>query len=136
MILQGLNGIPIVNDEDNTLDWNIVFLSDYELQSLMEIQDEDEEIKNLKLRKYYGDLLKLIDLVPSNIQMRIIIYLAQSGIKEYLQFIVSHYPEYKEIVLANISDPNLYQELIGFNGMISIDDALRVEMLSEGNPRK
>lgn len=136
MILQGLNGMPIVDDKDNRIDWNIVFLSDYELQLLMENQDEDEEIKNLKLRKYYGDLLKLIDLVPSNIQMRIIISLAQSGIKEYLQFILSNYPEYREIVLANISDSNLYHELIGFNGTMSIDDALRVEMLSDRNSRK
>lgn len=136
MILQGLNGMPIVDDKDNRIDWNIVFLSDYELKLLMENQDEDEEIKNLKLRKYYGDLLKLIDLVPSNIQMRIIISLAQSGIKEYLQFILSNYPEYREIVLSNISDSNLYHELIGFNGTMNIDDALRVEMLSDRNSRK
>lgn len=38
-------------------------------------------------------------------------------------------------ILANISNPELYHQLIDFNGAYNIDDALRIAEINAGKPR-
>ena len=97
--------------------------------SIQKLKESDDEISYLKLRKYFGDLLRLLDKVDESIKIRIIKEIASSNIKEYICYLKEHYPEYHDLILSNIHDAYLYQSFIDYNGSMSIDDALRVEML-------
>lgn len=115
--------------------FDIIFLTEQELSEIKNNNQDSDEIKNLKIRKYYGDLLRLIPLVPSNIQKRIIIQLAKSGIEEYIMYVKVNYPGYLELILENLTDISLYQKLIVFDGTYSIDDALRISLIQEDKPQ-
>jgi hypothetical protein len=116
-------------------DFNIVFLTEKELNEIKNDNNISLEVRMLRIRKYYGDLLKLIGLVPKNIENRIVFEITKSGILEYLLYIKANYPEYMTSILANISNPELYHQLIDFNGAYNIDDALRIAEINAGKPR-
>ncbi len=92
-------------------DWNIIFLSDKEKEDILNNGDS-EDAKDLKFRKYYGDLLKLIPSVPENIKYRIVIEITKSKIEEYINYIVVNYPELIDIILENTDDNNLYKKIM------------------------
>ncbi|MCX4254230.1 MAG: hypothetical protein OSJ63_03040 [Bacilli bacterium] len=116
-------------------DFNIIFLTEKELNEIKNDNNISLEVRILRIRKYYGDLLKLIGLVPKNIENRIVFEITKSGILEYLLYIKANYPEYMTSILANISNPELYHQLIDFNGAYNIDDALRIAEINAGKPR-
>lgn len=108
---------------------DFIFMDD---ESILELKNNNDEFSNLKLRKYYGDLLRLLnkeDKIEEKLKIRIILEVVKSGIHEYIFYLKEHYPEYLELILSNIDDASLYQSLVDYNGSMSIDDALRVEML-------
>jgi len=82
----------------NASEWNIIFLTDREKTELLS-SEENNDAKDLKLRKYYGDLLKLLSVTPINIKNRIAIEIAKSSIEEYINYIVTRYPELIDILL-------------------------------------
>lgn len=114
---------------ETDFDFNTIFLTEKDFSDIMNNETDSLERKQLKIRKYYGDLLRLIPLVPLNIQKRIITQLAKSGIEEYIMYVKANYPEYLDLILENLNDINLYQKLIAFDGTYSIDDALRVSLI-------
>lgn len=114
---------------ETDFDFNTIFLTEKDFSDIMNNETDSLERKQLKIRKYYGDLLRLIPLVPLSVQQRIIIQLAKSGIEEYIMYVKANYPEYLELILENLTDINLYQKLIAFDGTYSIDDALRVTLI-------
>ncbi len=115
---------------DGTIDYNVIFLNDTELNSLRENTSVNEEIKNLQIRKYYGDLLKFLGKeITYTTKEKIIREIAKSNIKEYILFIKANYPEFLDLLLANVPDVEIYKELIDFKGTMNIDDALRVAVL-------
>ena len=95
----------------NASEWNIIFLTDREKTELLS-SEENNDVKDLKLRKYYGDLLKLLSVTPINIKNRIAIEIAKSSIEEYINYIVTRYPELIDILLENIEDNNLYKSIM------------------------
>lgn len=95
----------------NASEWNIIFLTDREKTELLS-SEENNDAKDLKLRKYYGDLLKLLSVTPINIKNRIAIEIAKSSIEEYINYIVTRYPELIDILLENIEDNNLYKSIM------------------------
>lgn len=95
----------------NVSEWNIIFLTDREKTELLS-SEENNDAKDLKLRKYYGDLLKLLSVTPINIKNRIAIEIAKSSIEEYINYIVTRYPELIDILLENIEDNNLYKSIM------------------------
>ena len=98
-------------------------------KSILELKNNDDEFSYLKLRKYFGDLLRLLDKVDEELRIQIIKEIVKSGIHEYIFYLKEHYPKYRDFILNNIDDACLYQGLIDYNGSMSIDDALKVEML-------
>lgn len=114
---------------ETDFDFNTIFLTEKDFSDIMNNETDSLERKQLKVRKYYGDLLRLIPLVPLSVQKRIIIQLAKSGIEEYIMYVKANHPEYLELILENLTDINLYQKLIAFDGTYSIDDALRVSLI-------
>lgn len=128
--------IALNGTECAELPYEIMFMSEQEIESLKNNENESLEIRNLKLRKYYGDLIKMLNVVPWSRRTKIIKEIVKSGIEEYIMFVSSNYPEYRELILAGISDPEIYKKVIGFDGTLSIDEALRVAMLEEGTIRK
>lgn len=95
----------------NASEWNIIFLTDREKTELLS-SEENNDAKDLKLRKYYGDLLKLLSVTPINIKNRIAIEIAKSSIEEYINYIVTRYHELIDILLENIEDNNLYKSIM------------------------
>lgn len=98
-------------------------------KSILELKNNDDEFSYLKLRKYFGDLLRLLDKVDEELRIQIIKEIVKSGIHEYIFYLKEHYPKYWDFILNNIDDACLYQSFIDYNGSMSIDDALKVEML-------
>lgn len=92
-------------------DWNIIFLTEKEKEDIINSED-NVDTKDLKFRKYYGDLLKLLPSTPDNIKYRIVTLIAKSKIEEYINYIVINYPELADILLENIEDHNLYQKIM------------------------
>lgn len=122
LILFALDNLEV---KENLIDWNIILMSDCEIEDLINNQDINSEAKNLRLSKYCGDLLKLFDKVSYQTQISIINTILKLGNPEYLKFIITKYPIFKEFILASISD-DLYQELAG---------ATRDLIPFDGNPR-
>ncbi|MDE5540070.1 MAG: hypothetical protein K2J20_06250, partial [Bacilli bacterium] len=90
----------------------IVLMSEQELLELEENEEDNPEAKNLKKRKYYGGLIKLLSKVPNKFKYRIAIEIAHSNIKEYIMYIKTNYPEFLELLIDNISDISLATELM------------------------
>ncbi len=67
----------------NANNWNIIFLTTKEKEDILN-GEENADAKDLKFRKYYGDLLKLIPSVPENIKYRITVEIAKSKIENIL----------------------------------------------------
>lgn len=93
-------------------DYNLLFLTDKELMEIKEDKKVSEEVKDLRLRKYYWDLIKLIENVPENIKKQIVVYIAKSNLKEHINYIKTNYPAYLDILIENISDIEINSELL------------------------
>lgn len=103
------------------------FLTSREIQILR----DEGEIGELKLRKYYGDLLKLMVVEDVSLRSRITVEIARSGVLEYIIFLKENYPEYVDILKGNIMDADIYQKIIDFNYPVEIEDALKIKLLLE-----
>lgn len=108
----------------NANEWNIIFLTNKEKTELLS-SEENNDVKDLKLRKYYGDLLKLLSVAPINIKNRIAIEISKSSIEEYINYIVTRYPELIDILLENIEDNNLYKRIMEISLNSSLDSGGR-----------
>lgn len=103
------------------------FLTSREIQILR----DEGEIGELKLRKYYGDLLKFMAIEDISLRSRITVEIARSGVLEYIIFLKENYPEYVDILKENIMDADIYQKIIDFNYPVEIEDALKIKLLLE-----
>lgn len=99
------------------LDLDLVLLSNQELAEIRkEIAESEEQKANLldiKLRKYFWDLVKLLNQdLSEGSKTRIVMYIARSNYKEHINFIATNHGEYLELLIENISDMDIQAGLI------------------------
>lgn len=104
--------------------FDTIFLSEKDLEDIKNDYTQDEGLKIARIQKYYSELLKIMPLVPLDIQMRIALQIARSGIVEYMLYIKSNYPNYAPIILSHVTDGETYDILSNFEGTYSLEDAL------------
>lgn len=90
---------------------NMVLLNKNELAALLN-DIKNPEAQELKIRRYYGSLLKLLSKVSKNMQYRIIKEIAKSNIREFILNIKINYPDFLPLLIDNISDISIASELI------------------------
>lgn len=96
----------------DAIDWNSIFLSDADIALIDNDEKLSDDAKDLKKRKYYGDLLKLIDKAPDKFKIKIVKEIAKSSIREFIFYIKLHFPLYLDLLIDNVTDITIATELI------------------------
>lgn len=69
--------------------------------------------------------IRIETIAPINIKNRIAIEIAKSSIEEYINYIVTRYPELIDILLENIEDNNLYKSIMEISLNSGLDSGVR-----------
>lgn len=104
----------LYENKRNIYEENILFLSEAEWNEI-ENEKENEEKKYVIKRKYYGALLKAFPKVSDIAKKRIVLSIAKSNIKEFIYFTAKNYHNYIDLLLENITDNNIYKELMDYS---------------------
>lgn len=102
----------MLGNREEFKEYSSLFLTDKELEDFKNDNNINEEKKDLKLRKYYWDLIRLMDKVSNDTKLKIVVYVAKSNLKEHITYIKIHYKDYIEILLNNVTDESLQLELM------------------------
>lgn len=106
-ILSLTDGMDIISEEYGS----IMFMTENDKNEILN-SNEDSRIKNIRMRKYYGDLLKLLKKAQGSIFAKIVLEIAKSKIKEYIVYLRDNYPESIDIILSYITDIDILNIII------------------------
>lgn len=107
---------PLLKITSIDYDYDVIFLSNEELEEMKKATEGNPEKINaleVRLRKYYWDLVKLLEQVQDlPIKRRIVMYVARSNYKEHINYIATNYGEYLDLLMENVTDYNIQTDLM------------------------
>lgn len=107
---------PLLKITSIDYDYDVIFLSNEELEEMKKATEGNPEKINaleVRLRKYYWDLVKLLGQVQDlPVKRRIVMYVARSNYKEHINYIATNYGEYLDLLMENVTDYNIQTDLM------------------------
>ncbi len=108
-------------DKDKILkmEMDMILLTNKELEEVKnQISTSDGEKANYldaKLRRYYWDLIKLMEVLSGVERRRIALYIARSNYAEHINYIATNYGEYLDLLMENVADYGIRASLMNAN---------------------
>ena len=97
----------------------MILLTNKELEEVKnQISTSDGEKANYldaKLRRYYWDLIKLMEVLSGVERRRIALYIARSNYAEHINYIATNYGEYLDLLMENVADYGIRASLMNAN---------------------